>query len=78
MISKKTISFILKISIVFFSIYFLYVQFILKIEDNQVSSFSIFKIINSKFGYKNYSSKKKLKTFLKLIIKLKYKKFIKY
>lgn len=47
MISKKTISFILKISIVFFSIYFLYVQFILKIEDNQVSSFSIFKTINS-------------------------------
>ena len=47
MISKKTISFILKISIVFFSIYFLYVQFILKIEDNQVNSFSIFRTINS-------------------------------
>ena len=47
MISKKTISFILKIGIVFFSIYFLYVQFILKIEDNQVNSFSIFRTINS-------------------------------
>ena len=30
-----------------FSIYFLYVQFILKIEDNQVNSFSIFRTINS-------------------------------
>ena len=47
MISKKTISFILKIGIVLFSIYFLYVQFILKIEDNQVNSFSIFRTINS-------------------------------
>ena len=47
MISKKTISFILKIGIVFFSIYFLYVQFILKIEDNQVNSFSIFRTIKS-------------------------------
>ena len=47
MISKKTISFILKIGIVFFSIYFLYVQFLLKVDDNQLNSFRIFSTINS-------------------------------
>ena len=44
---KKTTSFILKIVIVFFSIYFLYVQFLLKVEDNLINNFSIFSIIKS-------------------------------
>ena len=47
MISKKTISFILKIGIVFFSIYFLYNQFLLKVEDNQINNFSIFSKLKS-------------------------------
>tara|TARA_B100000674_G_scaffold247524_1_gene204051 strand:+ start:3512 stop:4489 length:978 start_codon:yes stop_codon:yes gene_type:complete len=47
MISKNTISFILKISIVFFSVYFLYVQFLLKVEDAHIKNFSVFNTIKS-------------------------------